>query len=68
MRYLCERHVRGNSCSLFRQKPLLLLSEHNLFELELEGEKTKIFKSPVTFAGRSVKNKTVPQLRHVTCK
>lgn len=41
--YLCERHVRGNCCSLFRQKPLLLLSEHNLFELELEGEETQIF-------------------------
>lgn len=46
--YLCERHVSGNSRSLFWQKPLFLLSEHNLFKLELEREKTKnIFESSV---------------------
>lgn len=37
--YLCERHVCGNGNSLFRQKPLFLLSEHNFFKLKLKDRK-----------------------------
>lgn len=40
MNYLCERHVCWNSDTLFGQKSLLLLREHNIFELELKKRNT----------------------------
>lgn len=65
--YLCERHVCGNSCSLFCQKSLFFLREHNLFKLELRGGKTTFFfLHDMLFCGFSVEHIIVPHFQHTS--